>query len=135
MHLPGPSWCPQPLRHLPSWLFSQEANSKPHISEDATKNTMAWATAGSRSGMGGYELHDQLSEQFFRLAGGYFANFSSSVGSNSEEIYSRQALYSSYTFISLFFVVQTIPTSRQVLIGHRKAVLARELMGQGQEGG
>ena len=59
---------------------------------------MAWTTAGSRSGMGGYELHNQLSEQFFRLAGGYFANFSSSVGSNSEEIYSRQALYSSYTY-------------------------------------
>ena len=57
MHLPGPSWCPQPGRHLPSWLFSQEANSKPHISEDATKKTMAWTTAGSRSGMGGYELH------------------------------------------------------------------------------
>jgi hypothetical protein len=58
---------------------------------------MAWTTAGSRSGMGGYELHDQLSEQFFRPAGGYFANFSSSVGCISEEIYSRQVLYSSYT--------------------------------------
>ena len=58
---------------------------------------MAWTTAGSRSGMGGYELHDQLSEPFFRLAGGYVANFSSSVDSNSEEIYSRQVLYSSYT--------------------------------------
>ena len=66
-------------------------------SKDATEKTMAWTTAGSRSGMGGYELHDQLSEQFFRPAGGYFANFSSSVGSNSEEIYSRQAFYSSYT--------------------------------------
>ena len=98
MPLPGPSWCPQPGRHLPRWLFSQEANSKPHISKDATEKTMAWTTAGSRSGMGGYELHDQLSEQFFRPAGGYFANFSSSVGSISEEIYSRQALYSSYTF-------------------------------------
>lgn len=47
--------------------------------------------------MGGYELHDQLSEQFFRPAGGYFANFSSSVGSTSEEIYSQQAVYFSYT--------------------------------------
>jgi hypothetical protein len=36
--------------------------------------------------MGGYELLEQLSEQFFRPAGGYVANFSSSVGSNSEEI-------------------------------------------------
>jgi len=79
-------------------LFSQEANSKPHISKDATEKTMAWTTAGSRSGMGGYELHDQLSEQFFRPAGGYFANFSSSVGSISEETYSQQAVYLSYTF-------------------------------------
>ena len=52
---------------------------------------------GSRSGMGGYELLDQLSEPFFRPAGGYVANFSRSVDSNSEEIYSQQALYSSYT--------------------------------------
>ncbi len=72
-------------------------NSKPHISKDATEKTMAWTTAGSRSGMGGYELHDQLSEQFFRPAGGYFANFSSSVGSISEETYSQQAVYLSYT--------------------------------------
>ena len=43
--------------------------------------------------MGGYELQDHLSEQFFRPAGGYFANFSSSVGSTSEEIYSQQAVY------------------------------------------
>jgi len=35
--------------------------------------------------MGGYELLDQLSEQFFRPAGGYVANFSSSVGCISEE--------------------------------------------------
>jgi len=62
---------------------------------------MAWTTAGSRSGMGGYELHDQLSEQFFRPAGGYFANFSSSVGSTSEEIYSQQAVYFSYTYFSV----------------------------------
>ena len=47
--------------------------------------------------MGGYELHNQLSEQFFRPAGGHFANFSSSVGSTSEEIYSQQAVYLSYT--------------------------------------
>ena len=30
-------------------------------------------------------------------AGGHFANFSSSVGSTSEEIYSQQAVYLSYT--------------------------------------
>ena len=62
MHLPDPSWYRQPGRHLPSCLVSQEANSKPHISKGATEKTMAWTTAGSRSGMGGYELHDQLSE-------------------------------------------------------------------------
>ncbi len=98
MPLPGPSWCPQPGRHLPRCLFSQEANSKPHISKDATEKTMAWTTAGSRSGMGGYELLDQLSEPFFRPAGGYVANFSRSVSRISQEIYSQQALYSSYTF-------------------------------------
>jgi hypothetical protein len=68
------------------WLFSQEANSKPHISNDATEKTMAWTTAGSRSGMAGYELLDQLSEPFFRPAGGYVANFSSSAGRISQEI-------------------------------------------------
>jgi len=47
---------------------------------------MAWTTAGSRSGMGGYELLDQLSEPFFRLAGGYVANFSRSVSRISQEI-------------------------------------------------
>jgi hypothetical protein len=31
---------------------------------------MAWTTAGSRSGMGGYELHDELSEQFSGLQAG-----------------------------------------------------------------
>jgi len=95
--LPGPSWCPQPGRHLPRCLFSQEANRQPQISKDATEKRVARTAADSRSGMSGYELLDQLSEQFFRPAGGYFANFSSSVGSNSEEIYSRQVLYSSYT--------------------------------------
>jgi len=59
---------------------------------------MAWTTAGSRSGMGGYELLDQLSEPIFRPAGGYVANFSRSVDSTSEEIYSQQAVYFSYTY-------------------------------------
>ena len=65
--LPGPSWCPQPGRHLPRCRFSQEANSKPHISNDATEKTMAWTTAGSRSGMGGYEWHATHSEPGFRI--------------------------------------------------------------------
>jgi len=58
---------------------------------------MARTAAGSRSGMDEYELHGHLSEKLFRAIGNYFANFSSSVGSISEEIYSRQAVYSSYT--------------------------------------
>jgi len=78
-------------------LFSQEANSQKHISEDTTEKTMAWTTAGCCSETGGYESHEQLREQFFRLAGRYFTNLPSSVGSTSEEIYPRYALYASYT--------------------------------------
>ena len=43
--------------------------------------------------MGGYELHDHRREHIFRPVGGYFANFSSSVGNISEAIYSQQAVY------------------------------------------
>ena len=90
-----------PTRAPPAKLsFSQEANSKPHISKDATEKTMAWTTAGSRSGMGGYELHDQLSEQFFRPAGGYFANFSSSVAGSVRKSTLDRPLYSSGTLIA-----------------------------------
>ena len=92
------TWHHRPERHQRHCLFSQEADPQPHISKDATETTMAWTTAGSRSGMGGYELHDQLSEQFLRPAGGYFANFSSSVGSICEETYFQQAVYFSYTW-------------------------------------
>ncbi len=68
-------------------LCRQEGiNPNLYINKDATEKTMAWTTAGSRSGMGGYELHDQLSEPFFRLAGGYVANFSRSVSRISQEI-------------------------------------------------
>jgi len=49
--------------------------------------------------MDGYELHGHLSEQLFSAIVDYFANFSSSVGSVSEEIYSLQAVYFSYTFL------------------------------------
>ena len=45
-----------------------------------------------------YELHGHLSEQLFRAVGGYVANFSSSVSRISEESYSQQAVYLSYTF-------------------------------------
>lgn len=59
---------------------------------------MARTAAGSHSGMDGYELHGHLSEQLFSAIVDYFANFSSSVGSVSEEIYSLQAVYFSYTW-------------------------------------
>ena len=59
---------------------------------------MAGTVVHTRSGMNGYELCDHLSEHFFRAIGGYFPNFSSSVGSISEEIYSQQAVYLSYTW-------------------------------------
>ena len=98
MSLPGPSWCPQPGRHLPRCLFSQEANSQTHISKNATEKPTARATAGSRSGMDGYELRDHLSQQRLRPTGGYFENFYSSVGSISEEIDFQQAVYLSYTW-------------------------------------
>jgi hypothetical protein len=58
---------------------------------------MARTAAGSRSGMDEYELHGHLSEQLFRAVGGYVANFSRSIGSISEEIYSQLAAYLSYT--------------------------------------
>ena len=50
------------------------------------ENPMARTTAGSRSGIDEYELHDHLSEQLFRAVGGYVANFSSSVSRISQEI-------------------------------------------------
>jgi len=50
-----------------------------------------------RRGRTRYELHGHLSEQLFSAIVDYFANFSSSVGSVSEEIYSLQAVYFSYT--------------------------------------
>jgi hypothetical protein len=67
-------------------LFSQEADPQPHISKNATEKRVARTVAYSRSGMVGYELHDHLSEQLFRVVGGYVANFSSSAGRISEEI-------------------------------------------------
>ena len=44
-----------------------------------------------------YEFRDHLSEQLFRAIGDYFANFSRSIGSISEEIYAQLAAYLSYT--------------------------------------
>ena len=79
-------------------LFSQEADPQPNISKDATEKLVTRTAAGSHSGMDGYELHGHLSEQLFSAIVDYFANFSSSVGSVSEEIYSLQAVYFSYTW-------------------------------------
>jgi len=62
---------------------------------------MARTAAGSRSGMDEYELHGHLNEKLFRAIGNCFENLSSSVGSISEEIYSRQAVYLSYTFLKI----------------------------------
>jgi hypothetical protein len=47
--------------------------------------------------MDGYALCDDLGEQLFRKIGGYFENFSGSVSRISEETYSQQAVYLSYT--------------------------------------
>ena len=48
--------------------------------------------------MDGYALCDDLGEQLFRKIGGYFENFSGSVSRISEETYSQQAVYLSYTW-------------------------------------
>ena len=61
------------------------------------ENLVARSVARARSEMDGYELRDHRSQQLFRPVGGYFPDFSSSVGSISEEIYSQQAVYLSST--------------------------------------
>jgi hypothetical protein len=84
--LPYRHWC-QPLEHpLGHYLFSQEANPQCQISKDATEKCVAQTVACYRSGMDGYELRGHLSEHLFRAAGGYVANFSSSVSRIGEEI-------------------------------------------------
>ena len=69
------------------------------IGVDATEKRVARTVACYRSEMDGYALCDHLSEQLSRAIGGYFPNFSSSVGSISEEISSRQVVCLSYTLI------------------------------------
>ena len=65
---------------------------------------MAWTVACYRSEMDGYALCDHLGEQLFREIGGYFENFSGSIGSISEETYSQQAVYLPYTSVEpLYF--------------------------------
>ena len=44
-------------------------------------------------------MHCHLTEQLFREIGGYFGNFCRSISSISEERYSYQAVYLSYTSV------------------------------------
>ena len=99
--LPYRTWCHPPEHPLGHYLFSQDANPQPQISKDATEKRVARTVACYRSGMNKYELCDHLSEQLFRAIGGYFANFSGSVSRISEETYSQQAVYLSYTPVLL----------------------------------
>jgi hypothetical protein len=82
---------------LGHYLFSQDANPQPQISKDATEKRVARTVACYRSEIDGYALCDNLGEHLFREIGGYFENFSGSVGRISEETYSEQAVYLSYT--------------------------------------
>ena len=95
--LPYRNWCHPHEHPLGHYFFSQDANPQRQISKDATEKRVARTVARYRSGMDGYELRGHLSEQLFRTVGGYFANFSRSVSSISEETYSQQAVYLSYT--------------------------------------
>ena len=56
-----------------------------------------------------YELHGHLNEKLFRAIGNCFENLSSSVGSISEEIYSRQAVYFSYTLVRSVVLTSPLP--------------------------
>ena len=94
---PRRCWHHRPEHHLRHCLFSQEADPQPHISKDASEKPVARTVAYSRSGIDGYELRDQLSQQRLRPIGGYFENFYSSVSRVSEEICFRQPVYFSYT--------------------------------------
>jgi len=85
---------------------------------------MARTAAGSRSGMDEYELHGHLNEKLFRAIGNCFENLSSSVGSISEEIYSRQAVYLSYTLVSR--TTGTLICFSPTLIKHRASALSQE---------
>ena len=63
--------------------------------------------------MDGYELHGHLSEQLFSAIVDCFANFSSSVGSVSEEIYSLTG--------RLFFLYLSV-TALVLLVGIRPGI-------------
>ena len=87
-------------RNIASFRRKRIQNYNPQ-SARTLANLVAGTVVHTRSGMNGYELCDHLSEHFFRAIGGYFPNFSSSVGSISEETYSRQAVCLSYTSINV----------------------------------
>ena len=65
--LPGTSWHRQPGRHLPTGLFSQEANPQTQTCKDDTEKHVAQTVAYYYSGMSGYEWHAQHSEQGFGI--------------------------------------------------------------------
>ena len=96
--LPYRTGCHTPEHPLDHYLFSQGANPQPQISKDATEKRVARTVACYRSEMDRYALCDHLGEQLFREIGGYFENVSGSVSMISEETYSQQAVYLSYTF-------------------------------------
>ncbi len=95
--LPYRTWCNTHEHPLGDYLFSQDANPQRQISKDATEKRVARTVACYRSEIDGYALCDNLGEHLFREIGGYFENFSGSVGRISEETYSEQAVYLSYT--------------------------------------
>jgi hypothetical protein len=64
--------------------------------------------------MNGYELCHHLSEQLFGAIGGYFANFSSSVGSIGEETYCQQAAYFSYNLRIWFLKFDVVQASIKI---------------------
>jgi hypothetical protein len=88
---------------------------------------MARTAAGSRSGMDEYELHGHLNEKLFRAIGNCFENLSSSVGSISEEIYSRQAVYLSYTVTYLLDNGEDLATAAD-MAGHASADTTRRYL-------
>ena len=58
--LPYRTWCHPPAHPLGHYLVSQDANSQPQISKDATEKRVVRTVACYRSGMNKYELCEHL---------------------------------------------------------------------------
>ena len=58
--LPYRTWCHPPAHPLGHYLVSQDANSQPQISKDATEKRVVRTVACYRSGMNKYELCEPL---------------------------------------------------------------------------